>query len=62
MAATEVNHFPLCMQLDCGAPFLANGFGDRTASPPSFPPHLIDLLQARSDGTAFFSATGGLCV
>jgi len=62
MAATEVIHFPLCVQLDRGATFPANAFRDSTASPPGSPPHLLDLLQVRHDGTALSSVAGGLCV
>jgi hypothetical protein len=62
MAATEVIHFPLCVQLDRGAAFLTDAFRGSIASSPGSPPNLLDVLRARPDGTFFSSATGGLPV
>jgi len=61
MAATEVIHFPLSVQLDRGTTFPADAFRDSPASPPGFPPHLLHLQQSCLDGTALSSAAGGLC-
>jgi hypothetical protein len=60
MAATEVIHFPLGVQLDRGTTFLADAFRDSAAWPSGSPPHLPHLLQGRPDGTALSSAAGGL--
>jgi hypothetical protein len=62
MAATEVIHFPLCVQLDRGATFPADASRDSTASPPGSPPHLLALSQGHPDGTALSPAAGGLCI
>jgi hypothetical protein len=58
MAATEVIHFPVCVQLNRGATIQADAFRDSTASPPGSPPHLLDPLPACLDNTA----DGGFCV
>ena len=60
MAATEVIHFPLSVQLDRGTTFPADVFRDSAASPPGSRPHLLDLLQGRPGGTALSYAAGGL--
>ena len=62
MAATEVIHFPLCVQLDRGATFLVHAFRGSTASPPRVLPLSFDHLQARPDGIFFSFPTGGLCI
>jgi hypothetical protein len=62
MAATEVIHFPLCVQLDHWATILAHAFRGFTASPPGSPPILFDDLQARPNGISFSFPTGGLSV
>lgn len=59
MAATEVIHFPLCVQLDRRATFPAGACRHSTASPSGFPPHLLGLSQARPDGIALSSPAGG---
>jgi len=61
MAATEVIHFPVCLQLNGAATIQADAFRDSTASAPGSPPHLLDPLPARPDNTAP-AADGGLCV
>jgi hypothetical protein len=61
MAATEVIHFSVCVQLNCGAPIQADAFPDSTASPPGSPAHLPYALPARPDNAAS-TADGGLSV
>jgi len=61
MAATEVIHFPLCVQLDREAAFPANAIRGSTVSPPASPPNLLGVSQARPDGIPLSSATGGPC-
>jgi hypothetical protein len=60
MAATEVIRFLFSAQLDRRTKFLPHAFRDSASSPPGSPPHLLDLLQGRPDGTALSSAVGGL--
>ncbi len=70
MAATEVIHFPVCVQLNRGATIQVDAFRDSSVSPPGSPPHLelspYPLSQAipippLMDGSAYetpsFSAT-----
>jgi hypothetical protein len=61
MAARELIHFSVCVQLDRGATIQASPFRDSTASTPGSPPHLPDSLPARRNNTAP-TADGGLYV
>jgi hypothetical protein len=61
MAATEVIHFPVCVQLNRGATIQADAFRHSTASPPGSPPHLLYPLPVRPDNTAP-TGDGGLSV
>jgi hypothetical protein len=60
MAATEVIHFPVCVQLSRGATIQADACCDSTVSPLGSPPHFLDPLPARPDNTGP-TADGGLC-
>jgi hypothetical protein len=62
MAASEVIHFPLCVQLNRGATLQADTFRESTASSPDPPPHLPDLLPARPGGTVLSADAGELSV
>jgi hypothetical protein len=61
MAATEVIHFPVCVQLNSGATIQVDAFRDSSASPPGSPPHLLYPLPTRPDNSAP-TADGGLFV
>ena len=61
MAATEVIHFPVWVQLNREATIPSDAFRDSTASPPGSPPRLLYPLPARPDNAAP-TADGGLSV
>lgn len=52
MAATEVIHFSVCVQLNCEATIQADAFRDSAAWSPGSPPHLLYPLPARPDNPA----------
>ena len=60
MAATEVIHFPVCVQLNRGAKIQVDAIRDSGASLHGSSPHLLDLLPAHPDNPAP-TADGGLC-
>ena len=49
MAATEVIHFPVCVQPNREAMVQADAFRDSTASPPGSPPQLLYSLSAHPE-------------
>jgi len=61
MAATEVTHFPICVQLNREVTIPSDAFRDSTASPLGSPPRLLYPLPARPDNAAPTS-DGGLSV
>lgn len=62
MAAIEVIHFPLCLQLERAAIFLARAFRGSPAPPDSSPPLLFDDFQPHPNGIYFSFPAGGLCL